>query len=104
MKLAYLAYNAWAKMHPEEQRMPGLSQFSPRQMFWLSAANKWCTKSKPEILETNILTDPHSPGMFRINGPMMNIPEFARDYNCPLGSPMNPKNKCSIWSEGMLIA
>ena len=34
---------------------------------------------------------------FRVNGPFANMPEFAADWNCPLGSPMNPPDKCVVW-------
>jgi neprilysin len=39
----------------------------------------------------------HSLPQFRINGPLQNMREFAEDFNCPRGSPMNPKSKCEIW-------
>jgi membrane metallo-endopeptidase-like protein 1 len=66
-------------------------------MFWISAANVWCTKQRPEMLKLEILTDEHSPGEFRVVGPLSNMPEFARDFECPIGSKMNPEQKCAVW-------
>lgn len=47
IKEAYLAYEKWAKSHTAEPRLPGLTEYTPRQMFWLSAANTWCSKYRP---------------------------------------------------------
>uniref|UniRef100_A0A915K9X5 Peptidase M13 C-terminal domain-containing protein n=1 Tax=Romanomermis culicivorax TaxID=13658 RepID=A0A915K9X5_ROMCU len=57
----------------------------------------WCSNTKPATLLLQILTDPHSPGIFRSNGPLSNIQDFASAYNCPVGSPMNPQDKCAVW-------
>lgn len=35
--------------------------------------------------------------IFRVIGPLANTPEFAAEFGCPLGSPMNPVKKCSVW-------
>ncbi|XP_008202440.2 neprilysin-2-like [Nasonia vitripennis] len=97
IKEAYLAYNEWERSSAQQEaRLPGL-QYSPQQMFWIGAANVWCNKYRPEALKARVITDPHSPGEFRVIGPMSNMPEFAKDFNCPLGSPMNPAKKCSVW-------
>ena len=66
-------------------------------MFWISAANVWCNKVRPEALRVSVITDPHSPGEFRVRGPLSNMPEFSKDFNCPLNSPMNPTHKCTVW-------
>ena len=66
-------------------------------MFWIGAANSWCEAIRPEALRNQIITDSHSPSKFRVNGPMSNIPEFSKDFNCPLGSKMNPSRKCTVW-------
>ncbi|XP_059488680.1 neprilysin-2 isoform X2 [Neocloeon triangulifer] len=96
VKEAYYAYNSWVERNGEEGLLPGLN-FTQKQMFWISAANVWCSKYRPETIKLRILTGFHSPGQFRVNGPLSNLPEFARDFNCPLGSKMNPEHKCSVW-------
>ena len=55
----------WVNTHGEEQRLPGLD-FTPRQMFWISAANVWCSKSRPQALKHSVLTGTHSPDQFRV--------------------------------------
>ncbi|XP_053650118.2 neprilysin-2 isoform X3 [Cherax quadricarinatus] len=96
IKEAYMAYNQWAKDNGEEKTLPSLP-YNTRQLFWISAANVWCGKYRPETLKLRILTGAHSPAQFRVNGPFSNRPEFARDWNCPIGSTLNPSKRCSVW-------
>lgn len=97
IKIAYLAYQDWSKRHGNyEQSLPELP-FTSQQMYWISAATTWCAKYQPTFLENIIESDPHSTGEFRILGSFSNMPEFAKDFSCPLGSNMNPKNKCEFW-------
>ncbi|KAL1513422.1 hypothetical protein ABEB36_002838 [Hypothenemus hampei] len=96
VKEAYLAYQKWIKRNGVEPVLPGL-EFSPNQMFWISAGTSWCAKYRPETLRLRILTGYHSPAQFRIYGPFSNSDEFAKDFNCPVGSKMNPRKKCQVW-------
>ncbi|XP_024943266.1 neprilysin-2 isoform X2 [Cephus cinctus] len=96
IKEAYLAYNQWVKRNGPEKKLPGL-RYTPRQMFWISAANTWCSKYRPEAIKLRITTGFHSPGEFRVLGPLSNMPEFSKDFKCPLGTKMNPEKKCSVW-------
>jgi len=96
IKEAYRAYNRWVSRNSEEPLLPGL-EYTQRQLFWVSAANVWCAKYRPKALKLRVLTGVHAPDMFRVKGPFSNMPEFARDFNCPIGSPMNRVNKCSVW-------
>lgn len=84
------------KRNGKEPKLPGL-KLTPNQMFWVSAANTWCSKYRPESLKLRILTGYHSPGQFRVQGPLSNSDDFARDFRCPLGSKMNPEKKCKVW-------
>jgi len=96
IKESFRAYRRWTKDHGREARLPGLS-YSPDQLFWISAANIWCGKFRPEVLKLRVNSGVHSPARFRIIGPLSNSPEFSLSFGCPLGSPMNPRKKCSVW-------
>ncbi|XP_008202483.2 neprilysin-2 [Nasonia vitripennis] len=96
MKESYFAYREWEKKNGVEPRLPGL-HYTSQQMFWINAANVYCSKFRPEALKSRIITGVHSPGEFRVKGPMSNNPEFAKDFDCPLGSNMNPVKKCTVW-------
>lgn len=39
----------------------------------------------------------YAPNNFRLNVPLMNIPEFSEAFKCPIGSPMNPMKKCQLF-------
>ena len=64
----------------------------------VSAANVWCAKYRPKALKLRVLTGVHSPDQFRVQGPFSNMEDFSRDFNCPIGSNMNPpkENKCQV--------
>lgn len=96
IKEAFRAYRRWSKDNGREPHLPGLD-YTPDQLFWISAANIWCGKFRPEVLKLRVNSGVHSPARFRIIGPLSNAPEFAQSFNCPLGSPMNPRKKCSVW-------
>lgn len=96
LKEAYAAYKKWVWRHETEPKLPGL-KYTPEQMFWISAANTWCSKYRPESLKLRILTGYHSPGQFRVWGPMSNSEDFSKDFACPIGSRMNPEKKCKVW-------
>ncbi|KAI1296496.1 Membrane metallo-endopeptidase-like 1 [Halotydeus destructor] len=96
LKEAFLGYQQYVKENGAEAKLPGL-KYSPNQLFWISAANVWCAKLRPQALKLRIQTGVHSPPRFRVIGPMVNLPQFAETFDCPVGSPMNPINKCSLW-------
>lgn len=95
LREAFRAYKL-SQVGPDE-RLPGLQQYTPEQIFFLAYANMWCGVATPEGLENQILTDPHSPSRFRVIVPLSNSDDFAEQFQCPVGSPMNPGNKCILW-------
>ena len=92
-----MAYNAWQASGPPASRLPGLPTTTPEQLFFLSFAQVWCGVQRPEQAHQSILTDPHSPHRFRVDGVMRNSVEFANAFGCPVGSPLNPPDKCVVW-------
>ncbi|KAK9888867.1 hypothetical protein WA026_001087 [Henosepilachna vigintioctopunctata] len=97
IKQAYLAYKHWLSIHGRDMSLPGLSNYSNQQMFWISTASSWCSKMRPEKLKYMLMSDEHVPMYYRINLPFGNSKYFANDFNCPLGSNMNPVTKCEVW-------
>ncbi|XP_017752722.1 PREDICTED: endothelin-converting enzyme 1-like [Eufriesea mexicana] len=78
--------------------LPGLEKFTNDQLFFLSFGNLWCeTEEDRETAIKSAKYDVHSAARLRVIGPVSNSEEFAKAFNCPVGSPMNPKNKCNLW-------
>ncbi|GAB9477133.1 hypothetical protein Gpo141_00014195, partial [Globisporangium polare] len=67
------------------------------QLFFTAFAQNWCQKRTPAYAELLRATDPHSPGRWRVNGPLKNFDKFATAFQCKAGTPMNPTDKCLIW-------
>ncbi|KAG7377312.1 hypothetical protein PHYPSEUDO_011869 [Phytophthora pseudosyringae] len=67
------------------------------RLFFTAFAQNWCEKRTPGYAELLRTIDPHSPGKWRVNGPLMNYDKFAEAFSCPVGTPMNPEKKCVIW-------
>lgn len=95
-KEAYLAYQNSVRLFGHETTLPGL-RYTANQLFWITFAQTWCAVDRPETLKKSILTDSHSPNEFRVLGTLMNLKEFAADFQCPEGSRMNPVKKCEVW-------
>uniref|UniRef100_T1KX15 Peptidase M13 C-terminal domain-containing protein n=1 Tax=Tetranychus urticae TaxID=32264 RepID=T1KX15_TETUR len=93
------AYLAWSRSTIDQKtQLPGLTNYSSDQLFFLQYGQVFCEVATPDGYLKNLLTDPHSPGKFRANGVLVNTPQFAKAFNCPLGTPMNPVGKCKLWS------
>ncbi|KAL1914725.1 uncharacterized protein VTP21DRAFT_7983 [Calcarisporiella thermophila] len=94
---AYYAWKRALKHARHDPLLPGLEHFTPEQLFFITWAGNACGFSTPARQLQEVLTNEHSPAVFRVNGVAMNSVEFARAWNCPLGSNMNPKRKCNVW-------
>lgn len=90
------AYRKWVQSHGSELDLPALN-LTHDQLFFLNYAQIWCGTNRPEDAINKLRSSVHSPGFARVLGPLSNSKDFAKAYNCPLGSPMNPTSKCSVW-------
>lgn len=93
-----VAFTAFKKTeeYKENKKIDG---FTPAQRFFLGWAQVWRNNIRPQALMLRLKTDPHSPGKFRVNGPLSNMPEFWKAFNVKEGDPMrNPPDKVvKIW-------
>ncbi len=71
--------------------------FTPDQRFFLGYGRVWCENITPEILRLSVRVDPHSPGRWRINGVVQNMPEFQKAFGCKAGRPMVSEKACRVW-------
>jgi putative endopeptidase len=96
LKIAWLAFQKSMQGKPRPADIDG---FTPEQRFFLGWAQVWGRKQTPEAMRQQILTDPHPLGMFRVNGPVSNMPQFAEAFHCKLGDPMvrPPEKRCQVW-------
>jgi len=82
-----IAYQAFQKT-AEAKGGQKIDGFTPNQRFFLGFAQIWRANQRPEALRQQIQTDPHSPGQYRTNGPLMNMPEFYEAFGCKDGNKM----------------
>ncbi|VDL79709.1 unnamed protein product, partial [Nippostrongylus brasiliensis] len=80
----------------QKKRQCFINQYS-RLVEPITQRNTWCQSLKSSSLNYIMDTDVHSLGMFRVNVPLQNFPAFSKAFKCPIGSPMNPYEKCRIW-------
>ncbi|MBC5775365.1 M13 family metallopeptidase [Pontibacter sp. KCTC 32443] len=93
-----IAYTALQKAL--QKKNPGLiAGFTPEQRFFLAWAQIWRVNMRDEAQNQQILTDPHSPGRFRTNGPVSNMPQFYEAFECKQGDNMfrAQDNRVKIW-------
>jgi len=85
LKIAFEALKMqWAKTG----KPAAIDGFSGEQRFFLNLAVIWRNNIREEALRVRLNTDPHSPGKFRVLGPLSNLPEFAEAFGCQTGEPM----------------
>ncbi len=93
------AYDGLQRFFKESGRPENIDGFTPEQRFFMSWATVWRTKQRDEALETQIKTDPHSPGMYRATQPLKNIDAFYEAFDIKEGDAMYiaPEDRVRIW-------
>ncbi|UXH78400.1 M13 family metallopeptidase [Roseateles amylovorans] len=93
-----LAYAAW-KAQVADLSPVSVDGLTPEQRFFVGFAQWDCSQARPEYERVKALTDPHSPGRYRINGVAVNMPEFEKAFQCKPGQKMvkPAAERCKVW-------
>jgi len=91
-----LAHMAW-RVQTAHETLTGRDGLTPEQRFFVGYAQWACENQRPENLRLHAKTDEHSPGRYRVNGLVVNMPEFAKAFSCPVNAPLAKKNPCRVW-------
>jgi putative endopeptidase len=93
-----LAYMAWKDATKDKNLQP-IDGLTPEQRFFVGFAQWDCANERPEDLRMRAMTDPHSPALYRINGVVVNMPEFVQAFSCKPGQLLvKPAAQvCRVW-------
>lgn len=94
-----IAYDAYKQYLSRTKKIQKIQGFTPEERFFLGAARAECELWRDEYIKTAVLTDPHSPSEFRINGPLPNIDAFYGIYGVQEGDKLyrKPTKRVRIW-------
>ena len=93
LRIALMGYLASAA----GQDRKTLDGFTPEQRLFLGWGQVWCESRRSEYERLQAQTNPHSPGRYRVNGVVSNMPEFQKAFSCKPGAPMVRANACRVW-------
>jgi putative endopeptidase len=88
-----VAYAAMEKALGNKPRTK-IDGYTPEQRFFLAWAQIWRGLQRPEAELQQVKTNPHSPGKWRVDGPLANMPEFKAAWGCKDGDAM-------VWPEAL---
>jgi len=93
-----LAYMAWKDAAKDKNLQP-VEGLTPEQRFFVGFAQWACANERPEDMRLRALTDPHSPPEYRVNGVVVNMPQFSQAFSCKQEQPMTkaPEKVCKVW-------
>jgi putative endopeptidase len=79
------------------KKAPPIDGFTPEQRFFLGWGQIWCQNARDEAKRLRASVDPHSPGRWRVNGVVQNMPEFQKAFSCRAGQAMVRQSACRVW-------
>ncbi len=96
LQLAYRAFDS-ARAREGKAEDKAIDGYTPEQRFFLGWAQWRCMNVTEKTARVWASTDAHSPGRWRVNGVVSNMPQFSRAYHCKTGDAMVSKEACRIW-------
>ena len=96
---ARIAYRAFLKSLEGKPPAPTIDGFTPEQQFFIAWGQFRGDAIRPETQRLMVQGDPHPTGKYRVIGPLSNLPEFQKAFDCPADAPMvRPSEKrCEVW-------
>jgi putative endopeptidase len=93
-----LGYIAWKEADKAKNLQP-IDGLTPEQRFFVGFAQWDCANERPEDMRMRATVDPHSPARYRVNGVVVNMPDFTEVFSCKPGQPMvKPAAAvCRVW-------
>jgi putative endopeptidase len=87
------------QMSLQGEESPVLDGFTGEQRVFLGFGQVWAGKYRDEALKSQINTDPHSPGQYRANGSVRNVPEFYTAFDVKESDALYlpPEERVKIW-------
>jgi endothelin-converting enzyme/putative endopeptidase len=96
IEAAYAAYKKYTAKHGEPPVIDGLTG---DQRFFIAYAQVWQSKGREDAERRQILTDPHSPARYRVNGVVRNVDAWYKAFNVQPGDKLYlaPEDRVHIW-------
>jgi predicted metalloendopeptidase len=95
LRIAYMALmKSLADSGKPAEKLDG---FTPEQRLFIGWGQIWCQNSSDQMARLLALNNEHSPGNYRANGVVQNMPEFQKAWGCKTGQPMVRANACHVW-------
>jgi len=97
--LALKAYRSYVKEYGIKACLDESGEYTPEKLYFYGFAQVWCEKSSPASLESQVLTDPHSPADARVLGATSNSLEFKKAFCGHEGDDLavDEANSCKVW-------
>jgi putative endopeptidase len=95
LRIAYMALmKSLADAGKPAEKIDG---FTPEQRLFIGWGQIWCQNQTDQMARLLALNNEHSPGQYRANGVVENMPEFQKAWGCKTGQPMVRANACHVW-------
>ncbi|MEP4299215.1 MAG: M13 family metallopeptidase, partial [Paraglaciecola sp.] len=93
-----IGYKAY-QMSLQNQEAPVIDGLTGDQRFFMGYAQVWRSKYREDALRARLLSDPHSPGEYRVNGIASNVDAFYKAFDVKEGDAMyiKPEDRVKIW-------
>lgn len=93
-----IAHMALMKSLADAGKQPEkIDGFTPEQRLFIGWGQIWCQNQTDQMARMLALNNEHSPGNYRANGVVQNMPEFQKAWGCKAGQPMVRANACRVW-------